>query len=375
MAVALNAISIIARLDAVSRSFPGGREAFLLNIPNSMFCSDEDLIVSSFMVETDAREFMQELRRLGLTCYPETDSTVVLVNAFQFERAELPEWLEIGKYQNAVIGWLAGAEIKTIHGPPDWDPEDDTLQFATVEEAAKRLEFLRRDGSVEVYRDRQTGQELYTARTNLPLDEMFKEAGEIVTKNMIHPGQAALTGEQAATVFRAVEMLEIITERVSDSWRAFWLLAKGEHAIGKPLRAYEGYKSALALEPDEINILRELGGVCLELGRGTEAVTYAEQAVCIDPGSPELLGNLAMAHLIAGNVPAAQKTIHAARNMNSSDRTNTNIEKIITDVAKGRRASPKNLREAVSQKIVSNLGLSGRVMSRLRRVFGWGNHR
>jgi sporulation-control protein spo0M len=61
------------------------------------------------MVGADAVEFMQELGRLGLTCYPEANANVVIVNSFRFEEAELPEWLEVGKYQRAVIGWLSEA--------------------------------------------------------------------------------------------------------------------------------------------------------------------------------------------------------------------------------------------------------------------------
>ena len=349
MAVAISGISIIVRLDSISVSYPGGLEAFLLNIPNQIFCNDESLIVCSFMAGADAVEFMRELGRLGLSCYPEPNASVVLVNSFQFENADFPDWLEVGKYQRAVIGWISGEEIKTIHGPPGWDPQEQPLTFATAEEAAKRLEFLRRENNVEVFRDRETGQEVYTGRTNLPLEEMFAEAGGVVTKHMIHPGQAPLSGPEAAKVFRAVEMLEIITERVTDSWRAFWMLAKGQHAIGKSLHAYNAYQAALALEPEEICILRELGGVCLELGKGAEAVDYAERAVAMFPDAHDLLANLAMAHLIAGNTGAAQLTIDAARKFDPSDRTNANIDRFITDVAGGRRAVPKNLYEAISR--------------------------
>jgi Flp pilus assembly protein TadD len=92
-------------------------------------------------------------------------------------------------------------------------------------------------------------------------------------------------------------------------------------------------------------ICRELAGVCLALGKFAEAVRVAERAVVLHPDNYELLGNLAVAHLLSGNVGAAQKSVRAGLELEWRDATNVYLRQVIQDVASGRRPPPKSMSE------------------------------
>jgi hypothetical protein len=67
--------------------------------------------------------------------------------------------------------------------------------------------------------------------------------------------------------------------------------------------------------------------------------------VALHPDDHGLLGNLALSYLLAGRVEAAQKAIHAATRIDSSDAINRRLEQVIVDVASGKRSRPTSLQE------------------------------
>jgi hypothetical protein len=76
-----------------------------------------------------------------------------------------------------------------------------------------------------------------------------------------------------------------------------------------------------------------------------QAVETAERAVAARPDDAGLLGNLALAHLLAGRVEAARKTIQAAVKIDSSDEINARIGKLIGDVIRGIRPAPRSMQD------------------------------
>jgi tetratricopeptide (TPR) repeat protein len=342
MAIAIEAFTVVVKNEAIARLYPGGAETFKSNIPNQTFCADESLSRCSFMVEADAVTFFEELGSLGLRV--EDGSDAVICDAFHQEMRPDCDWLLMGTYQKSVIACLAGEDIKTIVGPPGWDPATPKpLKFSTTAEAAKRLKYLRSGGNVHAYWDRVDNVEVYIGRTQAPLDLLFQQAGEIVVANLRNPGAPPAMEEAKIDLHRAVEMLETVTERAPDVWRARWMLGKAWHALDRPELAYEQLSKAFELERDELANSKELAGICLELGRGDEAVRVATHAVGLSPRDPELVGNLALAWLIAGKPKEAESTIRAALAMNAEDQINKNVLRIIRQVASGERAQPKKL--------------------------------
>lgn len=355
MAIAIEAFTVVVKNEAIEHRYPGGAETFRSNIPNQTFCADESLSRCSFMAEADAEAFFTELGSLGLRVDDGADA--VICDAFHQEMRSECDWLQMGAYQKSVIAWLVGENIKTIVGPPGWDPENPKpLKFSTTAEAAQRLKYLRSEGNVHAYWDKVDNVEVYIGRTQAPLDLLFQQAGEIVVANLRNPGAPPASEEaKRADLHRAVEMLEIVAEGAPDAWRARWLLGKAWHALGRLELAYEPLRKAFELAPDEVVTSKELAGICLELGRGDEAVRVAEHGVGLNPRDPELVGNLAVAYLLAGKLKEAEATIRAALEMNAGDQINQNVLRIIREVASGERAQPKSLAD-LAKKPMSGAG-------------------
>lgn len=340
MAIAIQAFTVVVRNEAIRGRYPGGEETFQANVPNQMFCSDGVLSRVSFMVDQDAVSFLNELGSLGLEV--EDGADAVICDAIEGMTRPPCQWLQVGRYKKACIAWQRGEQVVSIVGPHGWNPDEEGISYASKEEAERRLRFLRNEGKVQVFWDSETEKEVYVGRTGPPLEELFEQAGAVVTSNLRNPG-SPVDPSKAVELQRAIEMLEIIDDKAPGNWRVCWLLGKAWHALGRSERAHEWLGKAFEHEKEQTVIPRELSGVCLELGKGAEAVRISEHAVGFDPQSPELIGNLAVAYLIDGRIMEAEKTIQAALRRNAQDPVNQTLGRIIGEVAKGTRAAPKNL--------------------------------
>ena len=247
--------------------------------------------------------------------------------------------------EKALIAWLVGTEPRKIAAREGWDPKVGSgLTFADPSNM-DGYELLRVEGNVEVYRDKETGKEVYTGHTSAPVESMFKVASGIIRANRRFIGQSPVEGQNAEQVANAVEMLDKVIAKVTSDWRVYWLQGKGYVALGNLPSAYASFQHAFDLEKQEEVIPREFAGVCLELGKFDQAVELAERGVALQPDSHELLGNLAVSHLLAGHIEAAQKTIAAAMKIKATDLTNCIIGTVIAEVAAGKRPVPKSTAE------------------------------
>ena len=142
----------------------------------------------------------------------------------------------------------------------------------------EHLEFLRLEGTVEVYQDKNSGEEVYIGRTKPSPEAVFKVAAKIITENMINPGQTSLKDRAAEDVAKAIKELEEVAKEFPNFWRVHWFLGKGQQAIGDIEESYKAFKRAWELEQENEAVPRELGGACLELGKAKEAVEVGEKA-------------------------------------------------------------------------------------------------
>lgn len=325
MAIAIQAFTVVVRNEAIVHRYPGGAEAFMMNVPNQTFCADHSLARVSFTNDQEASAFMDELESLGMRVSDGHDA--VLCDAFDQKVSPACPWLSLGTYKEATIAWVTGEPVKTIVGPRDWDPEKSGPKLPDDE--------ATRNAKAE--------------RDHASLKTLFQQAGQVITSHLRNPGSpvdpAASVGIQ-----RAIEQLEIVLDRAEETWRIHWLLGKAWHALGKSEKARAALTRAYALEKNEPVIPRELCGILLELGQSAKAVEVAEAAVGDDPLSPELLGNLAVAYLIHGQTAAAQKTMQAALKQQPENEINLTLMSIFTEIAEGRRKQPKNLFELVGEE-------------------------
>ncbi len=338
MAIPIEGYTVVAQRDRIQDLLDSEK----VPTPNATVLADDYLWRCSFMTEGDATRFAKSLESLGLNISQGPDSDVVLVNEFDLAIAPYCEWLLTARWEKAVIAWLAGTDPRTLVARQGWDPKIGSgLSFRTSTEG---FEFVRLDdNNVEVYRDKGTGQLHYVGRTSVPVASLFRTAADIVRKHFRVAGQPALTGADADDVTRAIAMLDKALAESRDDWHIHWFHGKGHVALGNLLAAYESFHCAYALEKNEEAILRELAGTCLALGKFDEGLRLGERAVTLHPDNHELLGNLALAHLLAGNVEPAQRTIKAAQTIQPIDTINSYLATVINDVAAGRRPIPKSM--------------------------------
>jgi hypothetical protein len=234
MAIPIEGYSVVAQKGRIERLLATGA----ITAPNRTVLADDDLWRCSFMEQSDAVKFIESLEKLDLNGSQGPDSDVVLVS--EFDRSVNPycKWLVTARWEKAVIAWKAGTRPETVVAREGWDPKVGSgLTFAD-RDSLDNLEFLRLDGNVEVYRNKQTGKEVYIGRTAPPLEAMFKSAGDTITKHLVTAGEKPVRGGDAEKVEEAVEMLGQVIAARPDVWNAHWLRGKGLMALGKHEMAY-----------------------------------------------------------------------------------------------------------------------------------------
>jgi len=342
MAIAIEGFSIVGLKSRAEEKFAGGLAALLETVPNATALSDDELWRCSFMVAADAERFLDQLQEAGLDWKPGPDSDVVMVSEFDQSVTPYCEWLRVGQIQKGIIAWLDGTTPRKVIAKEGWTPEQGSgLRFAEIDDP--NLEFVRLEGNLAVYRDKQTGAECYVGRSAPDPDELYKSASRIILANLVGPGEPPISGDAAEKVRSAVDDLRKVLDHYPDAWIVHFFLGKGHMAVGELEPAYTSLRKACDMEPDDEGPYRELGGLCLALGKADEAVQIGERAASLKPDNAETLSNLACTYLIAGRLQQALPTINAALKLDENDPTSRHLQRIIHDVMRGERPQPKSL--------------------------------
>lgn len=185
MAVLAEAISVIVRKSSVDQHLTGGQSAFLRIVPNASLCGDADLFRVGFMRPDDVRAFVEKLIAFGLV-FEEGGKCVDLAVVDQRSGSTLPcEWLQFARVafgqpdSKVSICWYFSGErlgqdlhlpsLKmNLSVPSGWQYEgsiSQTAGFISNSDVSERLEFLREEGQLLVYWDREACKEVYIGRT------------------------------------------------------------------------------------------------------------------------------------------------------------------------------------------------------------------
>lgn len=170
MAVLIEAISVVIRLETIATKYLGGVEQYIDDCPNRTLCMDEEIIRVGFMTGHDTVDFIGSLESLGFKYNIDDENNEVAV-VDQFDGIAMPcDWLE---YLNLVIfeGNVRvsickrkGKPIGEVAFPFGWRYET-SLSKRTLSVDSKNLEkrliFLRSKGGVDFYLDAQTGEEVF----------------------------------------------------------------------------------------------------------------------------------------------------------------------------------------------------------------------
>jgi hypothetical protein len=173
MAVLVEAISAIVRVQTIHERYPGGWEAFVLKVKNRTLCSDNELTRVGFMTPEDCKRFVEELESFGIVFRRDGHAWDIVV-ADQMSGFTVPcEWadfgrIELGSGQTVSAVQLKGATNRQLFYPEGWKYEGSlSHHFGFVPTGAeqKSLRFLRRDHGVDVYLNTVTGKEVFVGRT------------------------------------------------------------------------------------------------------------------------------------------------------------------------------------------------------------------
>jgi len=174
MAVLVEAISVIIRLEAIQQKYPGGWQAFARDVPNMTLCTDDVLARVGFMSPLDVKEYVEGLERLGFV-YERDGKAVDLVVADQFDGFMVDcQWarfcrIHFGGDRNKRVAGCKSLDEKglTLRVPHGWDYENSLSGRTGWVENKKMddvLEFIKHEQGKDVYRDKFTGETIYVAR-------------------------------------------------------------------------------------------------------------------------------------------------------------------------------------------------------------------
>ena len=172
MAVLVEAISVIVRMDAIKEKYPGGWVTFRDKVPNRTLCADDELARIGFMTPDDVKDFVSALEHSGLI-YGEDGKSKDLVVVDQLRGPLVPcDWIEfghVGKEEHVAACRLTGSSHTVLMRPDGWSFEgslSQTYGFVPIKaEEEKSLKFLRNENGIDVYLNLVTGSEVLVGRT------------------------------------------------------------------------------------------------------------------------------------------------------------------------------------------------------------------
>jgi tetratricopeptide (TPR) repeat protein len=193
--------------------------------------------------------------------------------------------------------------------------------------------------------DNELGRNLTDAEA-AEYTEVYRRGNDLLGKYIDLQDQETTRSEKReAELEEGIRLLQRAVAILPASWPAHWLIGKGHQALGDHERAYEAFRQAARLTPENADVARELCLTCLHLGRHAEAVTAARLAMQLKRSDPGLQANLALALLLAGDMDEALDQAEQAAARTPEDEINRNLLAIIQEVKDGRRRQPTTLAE------------------------------
>ena len=171
MAILIEATCVVVRADAIIGRYPGGWVEFRDSAPNRTLVCDNEIASVGFMASQDVDNFIRHLQANGLR-FHEGGQTQDMAIVDQWHGVTTPcDWLEFGHLggegKRVSACRLTGSREERLFTPDGWVYEgsaSQTLRFFSTEEVAKSLDYVERQGNLDVYRDRATGKLHYVGR-------------------------------------------------------------------------------------------------------------------------------------------------------------------------------------------------------------------
>ena len=370
MAVLIEAVCAVARRDSIESRIAGGWTAFSAAVPGGAFCYDNELASVGFMAVADAERFLAHVQSLGLrvdTSEGEVDACLVE----QLGRGGLPaHWLRTTRMSLPEIGgevtvaFLEGTSERRVVMPGGWKFEGSASQtpFEFVRADASHLKFMRSQGSVDVYWDETQGREVYVGRPygSRPQDGPELSEGQRNEHNRLWQATRVIADKHkiyalmppfkagflvARDMRKGIVLLDEVLKLNPVNAPALWMQGKFYQLLGDFKSSLDRLSKAHLIAPSNTAHSREAGISATEAGKLDVAVFYAQEALKATPGDAGLRTNLAIAHLFAGNMAAAQREINDARSAEPEDPVTRSVWVLGREVAAGRMRRPTRTSE------------------------------
>ena len=174
MPVLIEAISVVVRVDAVERKYPGGWPSFAASAPNQTLCADGELARIGFMNPSDVQAYVDALAQHGILYQVDGAARdVVVVDQIRGPVLTCP-WIEFGHLnlegdpkQRVAACRLSGSKSNKVATPDGWvfaRSLTSSYGFVPSEHQDKSLNFVRRQDGLDVYLNELTGEEVFVGR-------------------------------------------------------------------------------------------------------------------------------------------------------------------------------------------------------------------
>ena len=175
MAVLVEGISVIVKVDAIQKKINDGWEGFKKLVPNNTLSCDNEIAQVGFMTPEDVKRFVDKLESLGLVFEIDEEAQDIAVAEQQYGISTKCSWLEYGHInldgdlkKKIAACRLVGSTEDQIFMPDGWAFErslSSSYGFTPTEHQEKTMKFLRHEDGVDVYISELTGKEVYVGRT------------------------------------------------------------------------------------------------------------------------------------------------------------------------------------------------------------------
>lgn len=175
MAVLVEGISVIVKVDVIQKKLSDGWEDFMKLVPNNTLSCDNEIAQISFMTPDDVEHFVKKLESLDLVFQIDDEAQDIAIAEQQYGISTKCSWLEYGHInldgdpkKKIASCRLVGSNEDQIFMPEGWVFEkslSSSYGFTPTEHQEKTMKFLRHEDGIDVYLSELTGKEVYVGRT------------------------------------------------------------------------------------------------------------------------------------------------------------------------------------------------------------------
>ena len=341
MAVLIECMNVVVKCEPAARLYPGGMDGLEKDCPNKTFCSDGLVARVGFMSIIDARRYIVELQRYGLTyCLKDECVDIALVSVEHGFEHDC-HWLCVDQHEKGYcFAWMAGKEPGEVAAPLNSDLEHyEKVNYLSEEEFKEKFELLGEEDGVCRYIDRHSGEIMYVGRTT-SLDTEAKQGRVEALTNRAYELQGILASKDTAEDESSLE--PILTEISSlaeeaeliadDSVPMSIYLCGFVHRIQKNWNEAEKWFQRFAQNhPYNPNVWRDLTLTQGMQKKFDDAFSSALRAYELAPENPGSLGNLARSYMELGQLDEAQKFIKRAISAEPQNEINQYIQGMIAE--------------------------------------------